>query len=152
MQDWWLRWWCRHLWRPCRWWPRRHPHSRPVTISWGLCIAEDSPMTGIILRYRPWLRSFYCAAVPPLPDHSSGSFVLVGGSSRQRFLDTSWRFRGDTHTACVATKSPTGATGKIRRSRQRSTWPYQNAATLRISLLSKCNDQLEIYCSSYGRC
>jgi len=71
-------------------------------------------MTGVILRYRPWLRSFYCAVVPPLPDNSSGSFVLVGGSSRQRFLDTSWRFRGDTHTACVAKKLPTGATAKIR--------------------------------------
>jgi len=46
---------------------------------------------------------------------------IVGGSARQRSLVTSWRFRGDTHTACAATKSPTGATGKTRRTRQRST-------------------------------
>jgi len=70
---------------------------------------------------------------------------LVGGSARQRFLVTFWRFRGDTHTACVATKPPTGATGKTRRPHQRSTCPYRNAATLRICLLAKLNDHLELY-------
>ena len=72
--------------------------------------------------------------------------LVVGGSARQRFLVTSSRFRGDTHTACVATKSPTGATGKTRRPHQRSTCPYRNSATLRIRLLAKFSDHLEIYC------
>jgi len=78
--------------------------------------------------------------------------TFVGGFARQRLVDTSWRLRGDPHTACVATKSPTGATGKMRRTHQRSTWPYRNTATLRICLLAKFNDRLESNCSSYERC
>jgi len=54
----------------------------------------------------------------PLPKTAMGNrylLVIVGGFARPRLVVTSWRLRGDTHTACVTTKSPTGATGKMRR-------------------------------------
>jgi len=87
-----------------------------------------------------------------LPHLNAYDPTFVGGFARQRLVVTFWRLRGDTHTACVATKSPTGATGKMKRTHQRSTWPYRNTATWRIYLLAKFYDQLEIYCSSYERC
>jgi len=64
---------------------------------------------------------------------------------------TSWRLCSDTNTSCVVTKSPTGATGKIRRTHQRSIWPYRNAATVRICSLSILDDHPEILCSSHER-
>jgi len=77
---------------------------------------------------------------------------IVGGYARQRFSVTYWRSRGDTHTACVATKSTARATVKIRRTRQRSTSPDEYAAMLGICFLVIFYDQLESHCSSYGRC
>ena len=69
--------------------------------------------------------------------------LMVGGFARQRLVDTSWRLRGDTQTACVATKSPSGATGMMRRTHQRITLPCRNAATLRNCLLAKSMINLE---------
>jgi len=97
--------------------------------------------TGPPLCYMCWTRGYR------VPDCK-----IVGDFARQRLVVTFLRLRGDTHTACVATKSQTGATGKMRRTHQRSTWPYRNAATLRICFLANFDDQLEIYCSSYERC
>jgi len=47
--------------------------------------------------------------------------TIIGGSALTPFLVTSWQFRGDIDTSRVATRSPTGATGQIRRTHQRHT-------------------------------
>jgi len=105
-------------------------------------------------------RPLATAAPPPPPQPIPPSSItqipflphpIVGRSARQRCLVTSWRLRGDTHSACVATKSPTGAAGNMRPTRQRNTWPYRNAATFRLCVLAKFNDQFKMYCSSYNR-
>jgi len=131
----------------------RTPHkiAHPSWPCYGTtCWAARSrrgQIRGMPRPWKPWQRG---AAVREAP--GGGDLAIVVGFSRQRLVVTSWRLRGDTHTACVATKSPTGATGKMRRTHQRSTWPYRNAAKFRIYLLAKFDDQFELYCSSYERC
>ena len=108
----------------------------PQPGMWGTALLT------LLFRLLPWLIFFFCCSYSHRrrlrPPACFGDFFAI-----------SWR---NPHSVCRHAKSPTRATVKIRRTRQRGTCPSKYAATLRICLLSTFNDQLEFHCLSYGPC